>query len=260
MTEERVKGVEYAKLHKKNKELFAREQQLKSQEAKYRQLEDTLANVKDDPAALLELAGFSDIREFVERLAEDGGRLTPERRQLKELQKKFDDAERARTEEREAQTQAQAQETETRQYKAAVDKVNSDIVSFIKTNESKYSMLSLEGGSQMVFQELQAHYRKTAGEDGVGETLPLEKAVQAVNARVEGNLRKLVDNAQVRAIIEDALKAKSFQPGAASTQQPKTLTSAVRSGTASGQAGKLKDDEQLLAEATAFLKRTTNNK
>jgi len=244
-----------AALHKRDKELFQREQALKEREAHYQKMEATLNAMKEDPAHLLEAAGFKDLNELLERFADDGGRLSPERRQLKELQKKLESFEAEKSQ----LAARQQEETVSRQRQQAIDNVNGEIVQFLKTNEIKYPLLSMDGSKDLVFKKLQDHYRKTEEETGSGQALTLEKAAEMANSEAESIVRMILGNSRALELAKEILETKSnVKPGAASVKQPiKTITNEARSSVGVKN-NKSKTSNELFEEAQEMLRRSLN--
>jgi len=226
----------FAALHKRATELEAKAAKIREQEAHFAKLQETLDNMKDEPAALLEAMGV-DAREFFEKIAATGGKLTPEQKELRAIKKQLADkdaAEKAASEERAKGEQTAAQA-------AAVDNLNKDIIQFSKANTEKYGFLGVDGTHQLVFQQLQKHFDATKDELGRGEVLTLDQAAQAAQSELEGVFEKLASTEFGRKKIAE-LSAKSSQQSAAS--KPSTTTLVGPSGRTAAKAAVSPDEAE----------------
>lgn len=208
------KSSEWAEFHKQKKALFAREQALKEKEERYSKFD----SLKDqDRVEAIKLMGFEDPVKFIEELAETGGKVTPEMQLARKLQAELESLKAERQKDLDAK-EAQGRESEA---KAAVDKLNADIVSFLK-NTPKFanSVLTAKGGNEAVFQAMQDHYQKTADQEtGVGEVLSFEKAAELVETSFKQNVQSMLETPAVRQYIVELLNKSPSKPAAAS-QKP----------------------------------------
>lgn len=239
-----------AAMHKRQKELFEREQKLKEQESRYQDIEKRIQAAKESPAVLLETLGFNSFEDLMERFAKDGGMSSPETQATRELQKRLDALE---AEKKAAAEEAERQASAAKE-KQAIDKLNSDIVTFLKQNSEKYELLQLEGASQEVFNEIQRHYQATYDADlGEGELLDFDTAAQNVENGITKILKQLLGTKRAHALLAEAKSAAPYGQSQ-SQSRPNTLLGSHVASTSSASADVDKSDDELLAEATAFLK------
>jgi hypothetical protein len=178
--------------------------------------------------------------------------MTPERKQLVELQKW-----KAAQEQREKEFAEKQQQAElTAKQQAELDKVSNSIVNTIKSNPKYSKGLVAEAHPR----EILAIMDEMAQKDG--EIPELEDVLAEAETRTEKTLRdalvKLQGNERAKAILDEVLKPKLPQkPGAVSQKQPiKTISSEMRAGTSSKAAEEYvpsRDGQKELDEALQIL-------
>lgn len=256
--EDKRAQTKFAAQHKREQELFQRQENIKTEEkalaekyATYKEFADftpeqlrAFRDAKTSPAHLLREMGFTDIKELLNRLADDGGVETPQARTLRELKAEVT----AMREKEQRGIEEKARADKELAEKAAHDNFRGEIGSFVKGNVEKYGLLQLPGGVDAVLNELQGN-----------EDLSLEEASAKAEALVRKNITEdLVTNPVVQQLVKEHLAKSSSQgraAGPASSMAPvKTLSGSVSTRVAP-LSDKVPDDNQLLSEAMAFLNR-----
>lgn len=176
---------------------------------------DAIADAKVDRLKALELLGYDDPRAFIEGIAEDGGRMTPERKELHEL-KKWRDKQEAESQERAKQESLRIQQQQQQQN---LDRLRTSVVNTIKGSFSD-TLASLPGGEETVLREMDQMVAKNPG------TMPrIEDAISAVNKFYEQQMRTLVENPSARQFMQQLLSSdKSASSGTAPSHKPATRT------------------------------------
>lgn len=174
-----------------------------------------IEDAKVDRLKALELLGYDDPRAFIEGIAEDGGRMTPERKELYEL-KKWRDKQEAESQQRAKQESLSIQAA---QQKENIDRLRTSVVNTIKGTFSD-TLASLPGGEESVLAEMDQMVLKSPG------TMPrIEDAIHAVNKTYEQQMQKLLENPTARQFMQQHLASdKSASSGTAPSQKPVTKT------------------------------------
>ncbi len=216
---DKPKSSAWASLHKQKVEFQAQRDAFAKEKAEVDKVKSMLENAKTDRLSALEALGYTDIKEFIDGLVEDGGRMTPERKKVLELERKLTERE---NKEKEYNEQAQ-REHATRQQQQQLDRIHSEVVQKI-TADYADSLVSIEGGSQEVMQEMD----RLAGENGV---MPdISEAVANVQKRYEENFQKILGNPRAQQIALEIFKSNKIATSP-SKPAPKTISSNTNSGT-----------------------------
>lgn len=247
---DRVKPGALASFHRQQKELFQAQQEIKVKEAEYSRVMKILENAKSDRLAALELMGYSDTKSFLESIAEDGGRETPERKQIRELQKWKADQETER------QKQAEAFESQKHQQavQAKVDAIRSEVQNTLKSETYSGSLLSLAGTDENIMAEMDRMATET------GEMPRIEDAIKVVEGKYRSYLKEMLGNPEVTKFFQENLRSAKLQshgaPQSKTRARTPTIDSAARSpGTRLPDRKTAMDDEDAtFAEAMRFLK------
>jgi hypothetical protein len=247
---DKVKPSALATFHRQQKELFQAQQSIKAKEAEYARVMGIIENAKSDRLAALELMGYTDTKSFLESIAEDGGRESPERRQIRELQKWKADQETARQEQQrqyEAQQQQQA-------VQAKVDAIRSEVQNTLKSETYRDSLLALGGTDENVMAEMDRMATET------GEMPRIQDAIKVVEGKYRSYLEEMLSNREVTQFFAEKLRSAKSQsmgaPQSKSRAKHQTIDSAVRGpGTrVSSRPAALDDEDAVMAEAMSFLK------
>lgn len=195
--------------HQQKVEAFAQERQ------ELNKLKEAIADAKVDRLKALELLGYDDPRAFIEGIAEDGGRMTPERKELHEL-KKWREKQETESQERAKQETNKIQQA---QQKQNLDRLRTSVVNTIKGSFSD-TLASLPGGEETVLREMDQMVANNPG------TMPrIEDAISAVNKFYQQQMRSLVENPSARQFMQQLLSSdKSASQGTAPSQKPVTRT------------------------------------
>lgn len=216
---DKPKSSAWASLHKQKVEFQAQRDAFAKERAEVDKVKSLLENAKTDRLSALEALGYTDIKEFIDGLVEDGGRMTPERKKVLELERKLTERENKERE----QNENQQREHATRQQQAQLDRIHGEVVQKINADYAD-SLVSIEGGSQEVMQEMD----RLAGENGV---MPdISEAVANVQKRYEENFQKILGNPRARQIALDIFKSNKIATSP-SKPAPKTISSNTNSGT-----------------------------
>jgi hypothetical protein len=247
---DKVKPSALASFHRQQKELFQAQQAVKAKEAEYARVMGIIENAKSDRLAALELMGYTDTKEFLQSIAEDGGRESPERKQIRELQKWKAEQETARQKQQE-QFQAEQQQQAVQ---AKVDAIRSEVQNTLKSESYRDGLLALSGSDENVMTEMDRMATET------GEMPRIEDAIKAVEGRYRTYLEEMVSNPAVVRFFEEKLRSTKLASNGAPQSKPRakhqTIDSAVRGpGTrVSGRPTALDDEDAVMAEAMSFLK------
>ena len=241
----------WAKLMDRERKVLAVEQSFKEREAKLIEFEKV---ARTDKAKALELLGYGDGMEFLKDIAETAGKVSPERSALSEMKRELE----ALKQEKLKEQQTLSRQREEQETKAAVDRLNNDIVQFLKT-DPKFSkgLVSLQGGQQAIYGVMQDHFQRTLSERGEGEVLPYEKAAEMVEKTWEDGLKVFASHPRGREILTEVLSKSSEKPGAASSKQPKPSETPVKVAPRRPSSKEVDPDidgDKLLEEATSWMK------
>lgn len=205
----------WASFHRQQREHQQKVEALAHERQELQKFKDAIADAKVDRLKALELLGYDDPRAFIEGIAEDGGRMTPERKELHEL-KKWRDKQEAESQERAKQESLRIQQQQQQQN---LDRLRTSVVNTIKGSFSD-TLASLPGGEETVLREMDQMVAKNPG------TMPrIEDAISAVNKFYEQQMRTLVENPSARQFMQQLLSSdKSASSGTAPSHKPATRT------------------------------------
>lgn len=247
---DKVKPSALASFHRQQKELFAAQQQIKAKEAEYARVMGIIENAKSDRLAALELMGYTDTQSFLQSIAEDGGRESPERRQIRELQKWKADQETARQKQQE---QYQAQQ-EQQAVQAKVDAIRTEVQNTLKSESYSSTLLALGGTDENIMAEMDRMATET------GEMPRIEDAIKVVEGKYRSYLEEMTTNPEVVKFFNEKLRSAKLQsngaPQSKSRAKHQTIDSATRGpGTrVPSRTAALDDEDAVFAEAMSFLK------
>lgn len=215
---DKPKSSAWASLHKQKVEFQAQRDAFAREKAEVDKVKSLLENAKTDRLSALEALGYTDIKEFIDGLVEDGGRMTPERKKVLDLERRLHEREEK---ERLSHEETQRQQA-TRQQQQQLDRIHNEVVQKINADYSD-SLVSIEGGSQEVMQEMD----RLAGENGV---MPdISEAVSNVQKRYEENLQKILGNPRAQQIALNLFKSNKI-----ATSPSKPATKTISSNSVSG--------------------------
>lgn len=220
---DKVKASALATFHRQQKEFVAARQAQQQQLEQAAKIQKTLENAKDDPLAAVELMGFADVKSFLEKLAADGGRMTPERKELQDLKRW-----REQTEKQQADAQKQQQESQQQaQFQAKLDSLRSNIQTQIKSETYASRLINLPGADDQVMVEMD----KLASE--TGEMPRVEDAIEVVEGRFRTYLEDMAKNPEIVEFFKKRVGAVKSAPGTDSQskgrEKPQTIGSQARS-------------------------------
>lgn len=216
---DKPKSSAWASLHKQKVEFQAQRDAFAKEKAEVDKVKSLLENAKTDRLSALEALGYTDIKEFIDGLVEDGGRMTPERKKVLELERKLHEREQKEKEYHDNQQR----EIASKQQQAQLDRIHNEVVQKINADYAD-SLVSIEGGSQEVMQEMD----RLAGENGV---MPdISEAVANVQKRYEENFQKILGNPRAQQIALDIFKSNKI-PLSPSKPATRTISSNAVSGT-----------------------------
>lgn len=221
---DKPKASAWASFNKQKKDFESQRQQFAQEREELTRVKGILENAKHDRLAALEAMGYTDLKEFIQSVADDGGRITPERQKILELEKKMAERERQETEQRQQWEQQQHQNAQRQQ----LDALHNQVVQTIKENYND-QLVAIDGSSQAVMQEMD----RLAGENGV---MPdISEAIENIQKQQEARFAQILENPRAQALAMQILKSsKIAQHPASSKKAPiKTISGAVTSGTRS---------------------------
>lgn len=201
---------------------------------------------KHDVEAAAKALGFSDLKELLERVAESGGKMTPEQERLYELEQQLDAEKQAREEARkeiETRTQQEQIAQNTQKWHQSIEKYIAD------TPEYKDSLAGIKDVAPAVFQVMQQHYQEHE------EQMPYGEAVKQVSdqleTRITSMLDELVSNKRGLELFTE-LASKLNKPAPASKKAPPGITQRISNSTGAKRNIPLRFDETL-DEAASWL-------
>jgi hypothetical protein len=210
----------WASLHKKQVEFQQQRDAFNKEKAEIEKVKSLIENAKTDRLSALEALGYTDVKAFVEGLVEDGGRMTPERKKVLELEKKIADREQREAEE----VQTRQQQERASQQRAQLDALHNQVVQNIKEHHAD-SLASIDGSSQAVMQEMD----RLAGENGV---MPdIAEAIKNVSTNYEKNFRTILENPRARAIAQEILASSKISPASRPKASINTIGSSAQAVT-----------------------------
>lgn len=218
-SQDKPKSSAWASLHKQKVDLQSQRDAFLKEKAEIDKFKSILENAKTDRLSALEAMGYTDIKSFIDGLVEDGGRMTPERKKVLELERKLQERENQEKEQYERFQKDKANKAQA----AELDRIHNQVVQKINADYAD-SLVSIEGGSREVMQEMD----RLAGEHGV---MPdIAEAVANVQKRYEENFQKILGNPRARQIALDIFKSNKIATGP-SKPAPRTMSSNSVSGT-----------------------------
>jgi len=247
---DRVKPSALASFHRQQKEFQAKVQAFNAEKAEVEKFKAVLENAKEDRLAALELMGYSDVKTFLESIVEDGGRMTPERRELNKLKKWREEQE---TQSRKQQEQYQAQQQQ-QAIQGKLDALRGQVQNTIKSEAYTGRLINLSGSDEQVMLEMDKMALET------GEMPRIEDAIERVEGKFQTFLEQMAENQKIRAFFQEKLKPTKLSSMAPSQSKSrgtsKTIGSDVRSPGLRSAAdnGPSDDGEKEMQEALAFLK------
>lgn len=211
-----VKPNQLATFHRQQREFQAQRQAFAAEKAEVDRIKATIDNAKVDRIAALEAMGYTDVKEFLTGLAEDNGRMTPERRELMEM-KKWRDAQEAKEKTRQEEFQAQQRNAEIQ---AKVDQIRVNVQNRIRSPEMAERLINIETADEQVMREMD----RLATETGV---MPdIEVAIRNVEGHFQGALEQLAKNPAAIRFFQERLNSSKSGPAvtAQSKQRENTRT------------------------------------
>lgn len=244
--QDKPKASALANFHRMQRDFEAQRQAFAAEKRELESYKSVLENAKVDRIAALEAMGYKDVKSFLEGLAEDGGRMTPERRELLELKQWREKQEKAAEE---AQ-QHQRTQMEQQHINQQLDAIRREVQTKLKSDVYGSRIVNISGADEQVMQQMD----KMAAE--TGEMPRIEDAIEAIESRYRENLKVLADNPEVRKYFQDLFKSPSQAPSPSKSKgKLSTIGSEVRSpGVArTEEYVPSADGEREIQEALAFL-------
>lgn len=209
-----------ANFHRQQREFEAQRQAFASEKKELESIKQTLENAKVDRLAALEAMGYKDVKSFLEGIVEDGGRMTPERREIQELKQWKAQQEKQREEAENQHRTAQEQQRIHQQ----LDVIRRDVQDKIKSETYANRLVNIDGADEQIMQEMDKMAAAT------GELPRIEDAIEAVESRFRENLKSLSGNPVVRSFFQDLFKSPNSAPSPSKSKgKLTTIGSEVRS-------------------------------
>lgn len=243
--DDKPKDSALANFHRRQQEFEAQRQAFAAERREHESAVKALKNAKTDRIAALEAMGYTDVKSFLEGLAEDGGRMTPERQQLQEL-KAWKESQEKAAEDAKKNQEAELEQTRLQQ---KLDAIRTEVQSKLKSDYAT-RLVNISGADQQILQEMDRMASET------GEMPDIEDAVEVVEGRFRENLKALSDNPEIRKYFQEVLKSSPSAPlPSKSKGKISTIGSEVRNpGLApSEEYVPSEDGEKEMQEALAFL-------
>lgn len=218
-----MKASQFATFHRQQKEFLAQKQAHQAKLDQAAKVQAVLDNAKQDPIAAMEAMGYSDVKSFLERLAEDGGRITPERRELAEL-KAWRQEETARREKEQAQAEEARQQAH---FQSKLDSLRTDIQNQIKSETYASRLINVPGADEQVVVEMNRLAAET------GEMPRVSDAIEAVEGRFRSYLTDMAKNPEIVAFFQKQAGAGKSVPAADSQSKGREKTQTIGSDTRS---------------------------
>ena len=224
-------GARFAELARRQREMTNKQQELKAIEERLSPVQSALANAKQNPMAVLEAAGIS-YEDLTHYILNEGKEATPDDR-VAALEKRIEEKEKA---EQEARTQSEAARVES-----TLAEFKESISTAARADPVAYELVNSVGqyGTDLVFEVVSEYY------DTNKQVLPLETALQAVEAYLEGEALKVANANKVKARLQPSpADPKEINKAPAREQGQKiTLTNNLAASASSTDQKRLSDED-----------------
>lgn len=247
---DKVKPSAMATFHRQQREFQQKQQAFAAEKAEVEKYKAVIENAKEDRLAALELLGYTDVKSFLDSIVEDGGRMTPERRELRKLQKWREEQEKTIAE-RETQAQEQQKQAELQ---SKLDALRSQVQNTITSDAYKARLVNLPGSDEQVMREMDALALET------GAMPKVEDAIERVETKFLGYLEDMASNPRVQAFFEEKLRQTKLSDKAPSQSKSRGNSRTIGSETRSpglkplADPGPSEDGDREMQEAIAFLR------
>ena len=225
----------FAELAKRQRELTQKQLEIKAKEERLTPVEQALAKAKENPLAALEVLGIS-YEDLTHYILQEGKEPGPEDK-LAALEKRIEEKERAEREAREREAQERVE--------ATLAQFKETIAQTAKAAPEQYELINASGqyGVDLVFETVSEYFESNK------QVLPLETALQAVEAYLEGEALKVAQANKIKAKLVPPATAKEKESKAERQSQAVTLTNKLVSSAAEAKSKRLSDEESKRAAA-----------
>jgi len=245
----------FAALSKRQKDLFNKEQELKKQELRYKELEEIESLREKNPLEYLKKKNmnFDDLLSSV--LKENEPPTVEDK--LTALEKKIEAYQKAE-EEKALRAKEEAEKAAKENEQKAIDGFKKEIDAFIKSDVEKYELINANGATEMVFEVISENYQKTQ------QVMPTEEAAQLVEAYLEQELDKILKLKKVASKFGPKPEEKlGLNPVDKMQQQaPHLLTQTLKSTVTPSASSSTSDAnlsfEERMEKAKALMRQTGN--
>lgn len=251
------KASAFAALHREKIQVAQEKQALAAQKQELEQARKMIENAKRSPADAIKAMGYESMKEFLEKVADSGGEMTPEQQKIWDLEERL-----AAREKQEEEQRAQWQEQqESAKYQQEVAQWHKSIREYVTEPNSPWSntLVSLEGQEGQVLSVIQEQHAE------YGEQLDLNEAIEVALERVNKNLEKqmrqgiaqIAANPRGQAILNEIIGSVKapVSRSPSNRAKPSGLTSQVRNETSERRPERELSLEEMLERNTAILKR-----
>lgn len=199
------KAEEWAKFYSAQKQFEAQKAEFEKSQAPLKEF--MAAKESGDIAQQLKLLGYDDGVAFLEMVAANGAKMTPETRERLQLKREIDALKQERALEKQQAEQAQVQARR----QEAQKKVIGDIRGFLD-KEASNSLAAVTGGEQEIYKKMQQHYKETKEKTGRGVELTPKQAAEMVEKDWEQGIHVFMKNPKFRNLVSKLLNEGQQQP------------------------------------------------
>lgn len=244
---------QFAIMAKKERELVAKEQHLKSVQAKLQEYENLSNLARENPLEFIQKHGIT-YKDLTERVVNDGIETIDQRLAR----------ENAKLQERIANLEGTlgniTKEREEASYKSTYQGFIDEIKNFANNTPEEYDLVQRKGAYPLVAEVMQEHYKTTQ------EVLPYATALKLVEDHLEAEAKAFFESPKLKKkyvpeAVKEAVSAPPAPTGAAQGNQaasvaPKTLSNTHNAQQTVRNPSELLSKEESLARAAALLRWT----
>lgn len=251
------KASAFAALHREKIQVAQEKQALAAQKQEIEQARKMIENAKRSPADAVKAMGYESMKEFLEKVADSGGEMTPEQQKIWDLEERLAAREKAEEEQRSAYQEQQ----ESAKYQQEVAQWHKSIRDYVTEPDSHWanSLVSLEGQEGQVLALIQEQHAQYGENLDLNEAL--EVALDKVNKHLEKQMRQgiaqIAANPRGQAILNEIVgSVKNNQRSPSNrAQKPSGLTSQVRNETTERRSTKDLSLDEMIELSAAQLRR-----
>lgn len=198
-------AADWAKFYSQQKQLDAQRAEFEKNQAPLKEF--LAAKESGDIAQQLKLLGYEDGVKFLELVAQNGAKMTPEARERAQLRQEIENLKRDKENERK---QAEAAQTRARQQEAE-KQVLTEVRKYLDSVPEE-SMAAIAGGEQAIYQKMRQHYRETKEKTGRAVELTPKQAADMVEKEWLEGLKVFAKNKKFRNVVTNMFNEEAGTP------------------------------------------------